>query len=168
MSHLCWMCHRKATSCWHCWGLDPPDFLELGVHGLIWAQKIPAFSASFSDQFSLCFHLSELWTPLLGCGGSSEVLLSRDFIPLVTCACSAGLLFPWLPHPPIHPVEDTHGKTTFVLSKDRLFSWLLFSKQSSVTAASTAALVGITSHREMAERLQESGLGSVQRPCCFT
>lgn len=63
-----------------------------------------------------------------------------------TRGCAAGPLFLWVPHPPIHPVEDTHGKTAFVLNKYRLSSWLLLSKQSGVTAAYTAALVRATSH----------------------
>lgn len=41
-------------------------------------------------------------------------------------------------------------KTTFVLNKYRPFSWLSFSKQSSVTAAYTAALVETKSCSEMA------------------
>lgn len=42
------------------------------------------------------------------------------------------------------------GKTTFVLNKYRLSSWLSLSKQSRVTAAYTAALVGTESRPEMA------------------
>lgn len=75
----------------------------------------------------------------------------------------AGPLFLWVPHPPIHPVGDTHGKATFVLNKYRLPSWLLFSKQSRVTAAYTAALVGTTNRLDVLKTPRE-----VSRLCTDT
>lgn len=62
---------------------------------------------------------------------------------LALCGCG------FYAHPFI-PEKIHMGKTTFVSNKYRLFSWLSFSKQSSVTAAYTAALVGTESHPEMA------------------
>lgn len=134
-SHLCRLCHRKTTSCWCCWGLDSPDFLELGERSFTWA-----FSVAFFPSVCAPGSPSVMWIITRG------LVKSGFHYPGDTRGCAAGPLFLWVPHPPIHPVEDTHGKTAFVLNKYRLSSWLLLSNQSGVTAAYTAALVRATSH----------------------